>query len=297
MGKKNKLEIEVHDDKALEVVNKVMRMFNEKYPPFDNLVFPDTRIPDNIKPGSRQHALMLFVSTGMDSMSRSDLIYDAIFKIAEKYGALDELFQMKEAGLKSVLQGQLGENIESGINNPVRTLKSNLNILASTYYRDPREIGAETIEETIKRICEFTQFRNEKAALLMKNYVRVGIWDFPETEIPIKIDRHVIRISIGAGVITFPQNPEKIRYDQPVKTLRAVYQKATKDNAISAICFDDAMWGVGSQMCVKKSKSYCDVNCPIKCAVRPWLDKETTWLYLKKETRRNLGESLFNFDF
>lgn len=59
------------------------------------------------------------------------------------------------------------------------------------------------------RTIKFTQYGLGKAALFNKNMVRAGIWDIPESDIPVKIDRHALRMAVGVEVVDPIQCLEK----------------------------------------------------------------------------------------
>lgn len=116
----------------------------------------------------------------------------------------------------------------------------------------------------------------------MKNYVRFGIWDLPEKEIPIKVDRHVIRISIG-NQVTCETEPKRV--DRYIKPLMDVYRNATRDTGISAVALDDAFWYLGARFCYRNDRHLCKTACPLECIIRPYIDRRAWWVYPQKETR------------
>jgi hypothetical protein len=288
-------KIQTHYNRAVEVSRALLGMLEQKVYPFNQRnLFPDKMIPKGIGPGSQEHALMLFFACSLDSMDISERVYR---RTRELVSQLDKanIDEISDTALTEIIRDIFGETMKTAIVDPFRTLAHNFSLLKKEYQGDPRNLKGERVEETIKNISKFYQYREEKSALLIKNYVRFGMWPFSEYEIPIKIDRHCMRISIGTRVIEFPEEIE-IDYKDPIKPLRKLYQQVTQQERISAIKLDDAFWATGSKLCKPNSKSYCKGNCPMGCYIRPWLDKRTTYFHLKREMRRgDDSEALFPF--
>lgn len=288
----NPIQITTNYDRAVETATAAVNMLEENVYPFNiQNLRPDTIVPERVELGSKQHALFLFFACGWDSMEISERVYERVRTLASKID-LTEILTMTKERLTHTLTEAFGTGIETAISSPVETMHSNSKKLLR-YDGDPSKLKADTIEKTIKNIEQFTQYGSEKAALLTKNFVRFGIWDFSEFEIPIKIDRHALKISIGNRAITFPKETETIRYDRFTKTLRRLYNQVTEKKRISAIKLDDAMWGIGSKLCRINKRSYCDTECSMDCGIRPYLDSTTTMLHLKKDTREQT-RSLFS---
>ena len=144
---------------------------------------------------------------------------------------------------------------------------------------------------TVKSLTEFVQYGPGKAALLIKNYVRFGIWDFNPCEIPIKVDRHVMRISIGSGIIETEE--ETLRSERLVSILTSAFQQITSQERISAVDLDDALWSIGSQWCTKNSVYFCEKNCPLNCKVRSQTYKGCSEYCPGEEMRKPKSGELF----
>jgi len=290
---KNNIKIKTYHEKAVEVIQKSIGMLEQKIYPF-NLpdLFPDAKVPNGIKPGSFEHALFLFYAVSWDSLESSNQAYKRARTLASNLD-LSTIPDTDENTLQEKFRELFGKYAEFRINKPVMCISENAKRLAKLG-GDPRELKAETIEETRRNIMKFYQYGRQKAALLIKNYVRFGIWDFSKSEIPIKIDRHTSRISIGTGVISFPKKTKIIRYDLPEKPLEKVYSKVISEEGISAIKADDALWAIGAKLCSINKKAYCAGNCPMACSIRPKLNKTSTEYYLEEDMRKQEGDkSLF----
>jgi len=288
----NPIQITTNYERAVEVAKLVIGMLERKVYPFNIPdLFPDAIVPGGIEAGSEQHRLLLFYACGWDSMDTSERVYQRARTLASKVDLTHLSFMSKEDLTKKLIE-IFGPDMENAIGSPIETLCHNARKLVD-YGRDPKNLKAETLEETIKNIKQFKQYADEKAALLIKNFVRFGVWDFSEFEIPIKIDRHALKIGIGAGIVTFPLETKQVRYDRPIKALRQVYQQVTQQEKISAVKLDDAMWGIGAKLCMVNIKSYCQASCPIGCETRPYLDGSTTIFHIRRDTREQTG-SLFS---
>ena len=178
--------------------------------------------------------------------------------------------------------------------NPSKTIAENSMRLYMDYQNNPLNIKKGGVDETLKELDKFRQVGPGKTALIMKNFVRFGFWDFNVYELPMKIDRHVVRISLGTGVVKTDE--EVIRADKLVYPLMGLYREITREEKISGVDLDDAMWVIGSYICLKNNKSYCDMNCPFGCEKRPPSDNNAVFFQSQIDKRKGKGQgSLFGF--
>ena len=285
--------------------------------PFDNpKLFPDEKVPEGIERGSLDHRVYLFHAISLDAGRQATLVYSAMQYLAEEVD-LKQVHKISKSRLLEFLEPMGGVD---SIDKPASILMHNSRILNEKYGGDPANIRANTIWGTIENIDAFAAYGVPKSALLMKNYVRFGIWDFPITEIPIKIDRHLLRICAGYGVIdiekyalslprkmnksmqatkeqlirkrTFTQedfdsgNIKILRTGKLVVPLTKTFMQVTKDLGISAIELDDAKWGIGSNLCDKNNGYACVNYCGVGCNVRYSSDNNCCWLFLGADKRR-----------
>ena len=323
----------VNYEKAVEVAKAVISAREQRIPPFnrDNL-FPDAIIPEGIEEGSKEHALFLFHSVSIDSMRQAEQVYKAMRKVIGKKGSLRNLADTKKKELEELLSPYFGDIVrdsKKSITDPVRTLMYNAKKLEKECKGNPIMLSQENVRDTLTRIDEFRQYGIPKAALLIKNYVRYGIWPFSPTEIPIKTDRHVTRISLGCGVVNIEECSEPlrnskakafqkaveyqikkryftqddintgkirvIRSDKLISPLTEVYLKVTQKQGISAIDLDDSFWAIGAYSCKKNNATYCKLFCPVPCETRPPSDNSAVWFFIDIDKRKNLNQLHLNF--
>jgi len=286
--------------RADEVAVKFVEMLKRKIFPFDNdQLFPDAILPEGFKIGSREHALFLFYSCSLDSMRKADNVYSAMREIVSAIDIRD-ISKMKRKDIKRLLHvhledqklGDLDQTTlwnepvneeDTSMGKPVQTLFDNSRALCAEYGGDPRNIQTDDVDETIKRISKFRQFRLGKSSLYMKNMVRFGMWDFDACEIPVKIDRHAIRMSLGLEVV-ITSEPE-IKAKVLEKPLSQTYRSSTSRLKISAVDLDDVMWGVGSKLCMANDKKVCKDSCDVYCHIRPGADRTASYFFPNNETR------------
>jgi hypothetical protein len=329
MAKSKKPKFRTSYKKAVGVAQAAVGMVSLRNPPLNKKdLFPDTIPPKGVEVGSREHAQYQFCGCSIDSMRLADQVYKAVRDLAEKVGDLSKIHLAKKSLVTTILESHFGEGIHNAMGKPVETTMGNSQRLADKYGGDPREIWTGKISTTIKALQKFKQFGPGKAALLMKNYVRFGVWDAPEYEIPIKIDRHAMRISLGTGVIT-PTEEIKIRkwngslskalnnakellirqgqfsredFDTGrvaairssglILPLTKLYQRVCKEYKISAIDLDDSMWAIGAHLCKRNDAIYCHTNCQLGCSTRYASDNGAIYFF-EGEKRRN-PTNLFN---
>ncbi len=279
----------INRERAEEVVTTSVSMLHDKVYPFDreNLL-PDAIMPPGIAQGSLEHSLFLFYACSIDSMRLAQEVYRTMREIAGEID-LKKLPELDELAINNLIEKRLGTPGQMG--QLVDTLYENSRTLNEIYDGDPRKIKQSTIEETLSRLQQFRQFGPGKSALLMKNFVRFGFWDLLPHEIPIKVDRHVVRISIGNDVLRFSEGLREIRADKFVKPLMQVYREVTSEQGVSAVELDDALWVLGPYLCRKNAKSFCDSACYLDCKIRPKLTREA--VFLLNEEMRSENSQLF----
>lgn len=301
------MSLEIDEKRAGDLAKKFVGMLEAKVYPFDDKdLFPDAILPEGIKEGSKEHALFLFYSCSVDSMRVAENVYAAMRDMASAVD-IDKIGEISKEDIRRLLhkyledqklpdlaQARLWEEAveirDTGMGKPVRTLYENSRKLASEYGDDPRNIQTGDIDETFGRICSFRQLGIGKAALYMKNMVKFGMWDFDPCEIPIKIDRHAIRISFGTGVLKTEE--DKFRTHDLEEVLSALYRKVTSKLRISAVDLNDAMWAIGSKLCSTNDYRVCQDLCKGDCSIRPWSDRNARWIYPKQESRESSSEFL-----
>jgi len=297
--------IKVNYQKAVKIAKAAIGMFERREYPFNQTnLFPDAIVPQGITQGSLEHSLFLFYACNFDSSQRATIVYESLRNVAENldFSLLPLMSAETVASALAPYMKKIGDP-EKTLLKPGEIIAHNSRKLAEEYGGDPRNLAARTIEQTLYNIqhgrtrhrkpgLKFRQYGPGKAALLMKNFVRFGIWDFPETDIPIKIDRHLIRISVGAGVLELPTSFSRGRIDRAVELLTQVYLKVTRREGISAVALNDAFWAIGSNSCVRNDDIFCHTHCRLGCTNRPKIDEKLTWYYPQTEHRTDV-DNLF----
>jgi len=296
----NEERFRLNYEKAIEVSRKAVAMLERKIPPFNQPnIFPDVVLPSGMEVGSLEHALFLFYACSLDSMRQAKSVYEAMRGIASETD-LKELCRLGRKDLTRLVKKHLEE--PGSVGEPIETLYWNARKLEEEYKGDPRNIAEKSVEETIKRVQKgrprsegkFRQFGPGKAALLMKNFVRFGIWHYDPCQIPIKIDRHVVRISIGTSVVE--TEGQELKAQHLVKPLSGLYRKVTSQERISAVDLDDALWGIGSQLCIRNQEYVCRMGCDLGCVIRPWADRHA-YLVKPRQESRKAERNLLLFEF
>ncbi|MAH03793.1 hypothetical protein CMI39_03340 [Candidatus Pacearchaeota archaeon] len=325
----------INYSKAVNLAKSIIAVKTKKNFPFNKPnIFPDAILPDGIKEGSKEHELFLFHSISIDSMRQAEEVYKAMREVTNKIGNLNKLANIKKGHLENLLIPHFGNGIKnpkSSMTDPIGTLLFNAKKLEEKCGGDPTLLKTNNVKDTLKEIAKFRQYGIPKAALLMKNYVKSNIWDFSPYEIPIKVDRHVMRISLGCGVINTKDyveilngkrklsialrnvkdqlirmkhyNEEDfnkgkvriIRSDRFIIPLTEAYLQVTKEKKISAIDLDDAFWAIGAKSCKKNDATYCGTFCEVPCDMRYPSDNNAIYFFLDIDKRRNINQSHFDF--
>jgi hypothetical protein len=156
------------------------------------------------------------------------------------------------------------------------------------------------------------------------------MWTLSPFEIPIKVDRHVMRISLSRGVISAQYYAEDIDWNKKVpnalkyareqlirighytsedfekgevKLVRAdkfilpltrTYLKVTQREKISAIDLDDATWAIGAYLCKMNDGVMCATSCKMGCETRYPSDNNAVWFFLDVDKRKD-ANNLFSY--
>lgn len=326
-------KIETNYRAAKKVAAALLEMKWKGWSPFDRPdeeLFPDSKVPQGMTAGTKEHALYLLHSVSIDSMRQADEVYRAMQALTENF-ELADLHKTPRNDLIEVLGGFLGHRAlmegKASMTDPIRTLTHNSRWIKDHYQGDPRNLLAEggddrrRIKKTIENIDALLQYGPPKAALLMKNMVRFGVWDLPRDRIPIKIDRHLLRISVGAGVVDAERYARVYDWSNPSKSLRNVgaqlvregyftqeglektkifrggpkiiraltdvYQKVCVRERWDAVELDDAKWAVGAYNCKRNDSRYCLGNCLIGCGSRVPSDNNACYFFIETDKRNN----------
>lgn len=224
-------------------------------------------------------------------MRPADQVYEFMRDLVRRVD-LEEIPLMHRHRLSQLLAPFIAKT--GSVGNPIEILYQNSGILYHQYGNDPRNLLRGTIDATLDEMTQrvrgrrmFKEVGIGKASLLMKNYVRFGIWDLDRYEIPIKIDRHVLRISIANGVL---EVHGRLRTDKAIRPLQELYRQVTRTERISAIDLDDATWAIGSRLCLHNDYTYCRQKCDLNCQTRPRARKKTAYIFPNEEMRTNMGQ-------
>jgi len=294
---KGKFDMHLDMNKAVEVSYVAVSLLQKNQYPFNKPgVIPDAILPKGIKEGSLEHALFLFYAVGFDAMRKASDVYASARKMVEDYG-VHEILHMDEKTSDQLVREYIEDKPASGnsYDDPGKNFYAKNQLLLKEFEGNPLNIAKDTgdVKKIIKNIRKFPTFAEGKSALLLKNYVRFGMIKLDNLyELPIKVDRHVVRISVNQKVLAV--EPEgRCRSNTMVPRLKKLYLQVTMEEKISPVELDDALWVIGSQMCVKKQISYCKANCPMDCSKMIWMCRRGYYLDTLVDVR-NQQQSIFD---
>jgi hypothetical protein len=280
---KNLVPITVDKVKCLEVASKLVNEFSQHH--FSRLV-PELKYSKGIT-DPLEHRLFLFFTIAQDSMKPSNEVYRFGNSIAVTHG-FSSLKRMTQAELKRIGVIFYG----TGIKDPEKIMVEALKILKTKYDSDPKNIfsGIKDYESARKRLLEFHGVGPGIANLIIKNYVRFGYFQLDDPyDLPIKIDRHALRISIGNGVLQIPEGNHVLHRGRLERMLEGSYRAVCRENKIDPIALDDMKWIVGAYYCRDKNTQTCEGKCPLSCGQLVEIEKDT-YIHYPSE-RRSIGKS------
>ncbi|MDD5192969.1 MAG: hypothetical protein PHF67_00105 [Candidatus Nanoarchaeia archaeon] len=307
---RKKFQVLINEKKAIELSQRLFQMMDERVPPYDREgVFPDAIVPEGMEIGGLEHRLFLFYSGSIDGRTSSPQVYQELrdlsanavngiqllLKIVDPETIKLKLYGPLESYLLQYLPKTLGASEESErIAEVADNIKFNSRLLLERYSGDPKNILVpDSVEETHLRLCRFKGIGRHKGALIMKNYVKFGVWPFNEYEIPMKVDRHTFRILYGTGVMEITRDGEPLEDGEQISTkfsfgpVQDQLRGITSRNRISAIKFNDGLWSLGSRSCRRNDYVFCQVNCYVGCYSRPNTPESVSYLIVGSDTRKN----------
>jgi hypothetical protein len=212
-------------------------------------------------PSKDGHLLFLILSSAQDASKQSNVVYKGGMRLLQDYSYQDLVDKLKEDRLegKTFPYNNMHKIAikyfgASKYGNPGLILESCLDVLES-FGGNPWNLIAEakTPEDFRKTVRKIHGIGRNISSILLKNCVRFE-YHIPEDlcNIPIKIDRHALRISFANGVVTFLKDTtdlEKGIYRAPVeRALERAYMEVCKRDRLNPIALDDAKWRLGFEM-------------------------------------------------
>jgi len=310
MASEGRYTITTNYDGAGNIAQRAVDMLRRRIHPFDSpCPFPDAIVPEEFSPGSLEHARFLFYACNFDSGIKAEAAYAAARQMVKTTDLADLHRLSKPDLIKLLLPSLKGISRDPGAARVDLTevIYTNSRKLYAEFGNDPRGIyvpGENHVWDTLKGIMngkkgtaeKFSQYGHGKAALLLKNFTRFGIWPFEHHEIPIKVDRHLLRISVGSNVIQVidsrPPADGRIRIDVAERPLMRLYHRITSQEGISAVDLNDAFWLIGSRVCTENDYVTCCTSCRIHCETRPKFNERLTWYYPNTDMRKNRNHQI-----
>lgn len=295
------VEVSVDKQKGFEVFEKLITSHYDRLGIFCfNHIVPEIKYSNGFDVGSKEHSLFLFYSVALDALRESNSVYAAGRYIAMNYDN-SGVINLGIGGIEAVMKRVL----DNGIGNPANILLETALNLSETCKGDPRVFfkDLKSYDEAKSALLKFHGIGNGKANLMIKNFVRFGYFK-PRNifDVPIKVDRHAIRISIGNGVVGFDEGGN-IHVSNVVLKLDDLYREILNEGHFDPILVDDLKWIVGSQLCTKKSFRICKEYCPLNCSMMVRTNKSNSYVVIPSDVRLGNGNvnskqlSLFGGDF
>ncbi len=258
---------------------------------------PEIRYSEGFEIGTQQHAIFLFYSIALDALRDSNKVYKAGRNLALRFTPRDIIKLAKSKETNSItthkrpqLEAVMERFLDNGIGNPANILLQAALRLEETCKGDPRQLfnGAKVYEEAFKIISGYYGIGDGKASLMVKNFIRFGYLELEDNfDMPIKIDRHGIKMSIGNDVVSFSdyEEGEKIHIGNVTKRLERLFREITREEKISPVLLDDIKWANGNRLCTKKDFNVCQNLCSLNCSMLVKGNKSGTYVVMPSDTR------------
>jgi hypothetical protein len=277
------VKVIVDEQKGFDMFEKLNSAYYNREGIFQfSHIVPEMKVVNSFEIGSHSHCSALFIGTLLDSLRSSERVYRAARTIVMNYNNND-LIDLGVRGIEKIMD-RVHDN---GIGKPADILHRASIKLDEICGGDPRIFfdGINNYDEAKSKLLMFYGIGHGKANLMIKNFVRFdyfvpeNIWD-----VPIKIDRHAMRISIGNGVVAFDEEGD-IHVSNFVPVLDKLYRKILQEGHFDPVLIDDLKYIVGSQLCVKKDINMCKKYCPLNCEQMVDTDKSNSYVVIPSDVR------------
>jgi len=222
----------------------------------------------------KKTALFLFTRASIDRMSVSKSLQKRVletWKNPEKRW----IFYPKQVARKSIksIEDALKQDFKYALPiNPSLSAgqgyKKNAITLIEFYNADPRNIiKGKTIKEAATDLQEFEGIK-EIAYMIIKEYhSRDLISPIDPENLMFKIDIHKSRLPLQCGSINLKNGQRRVHHTALINPFKQTYLQFCQERNLSseeAMELDNALWVIGSEICVKKSYAHCDAFCPLQ---------------------------------
>ena len=294
------VKVIVDEQKGIEVIHTMIESAHNhlKYA----IPVPEIRWGGEFEEHSLKHSCFMFYSVALDALRNSDKVYFAGRNLALRYTPKDIIKLANSRGKLNCLTGVRRSQLEdvmdrfhdNGIGDPADILYKASLMLESEYKGDPRLIfkDMKDYDEIKDRLLKFYGIGHGKACLMVKNFARFGYLDLDNPfDMPIKIDRHAIKISVGNGVVNFKdcEPKEKVHINLFVNSLFDLIREINRDERVSPVLLDDVKWAIGNRLCIKKNFKVCDKHCSLNCNMLVKSNRSGTYLTIPSDVR--LGDN------
>ncbi len=232
----------------------------------DDLV--ENQIPRGAAAGSREHAAFLFFVVCHDHGVRSRDLY---CRAKDMYGETPWLFSARSVVSRFAgpddpsLIHATGERL--GARYPreaARCWYLNAQSLLTDYHAEPECVfrSSSTASQLLTRICAFRGYGPKTGGMLLRAAIGLGLADVRgEAEVLVPVDVHDARIAFYTGVLDRVDAPLDERlFRACVPQVQRVLRDACREERVSWLDVDRALWLIGSRGCVYRRCSECPLR-------------------------------------
>lgn len=256
------VKFEVDEDKAVRIARVLSDLYRRKH----SLVsMPEYRLPKNLVPGSKEHALYLTYIISIDYMTDAEKLWRNAREAYELYPenfTPEKILAFSDRTLTVFLR-ELGARFSPYA---AKTWKKISKILKHKYNDDPRNITATplTVEEIKQKLKDFPYLRGPKLAnFYIRAMGETGLFKVRNlNELDIPVDKQVTRFTIYTGVLKLQGGKfQGCANDDPLRSIiQEAWRKAAKALGIAPWKLDEPIWNIGSKLCTKRKCNQCPVQ-------------------------------------
>lgn len=264
------MKVRINWNRAHEVFSRLLNSYHQLEPPYAHGVttLPQKQLPKNLQPGTREHALFLWVVTlYMRGGLNSNRVYEALLGIHENH---EELFAstLVGNGNQTIAAARIRELLhEEGLKQKADEISqfwaAGLHKLALHWNGDPRELFADSAsyEKVCGRIiCDnakykhedphgFPGFREKLVSMLAYYLMEAGL--ISPLVFPVPTDFHVMRVLTSHRILYVPkaQYGDDLMRGQLQKAGRRLTAGYCRKYGVSPVELSNVLWLLSRTFC------------------------------------------------
>jgi hypothetical protein len=293
-------EVSFDAEQAYRVARRLLDTYDTLFK--DGILIPEHKAVQGLEPVWQARLLLLAV--GSDRRSTSERHYP---KFREAYNQHPSFVDPAHIGRmnQSAARAHMNHYFSIGMTSVADGLWKMSSTIANEYGNDPRNLFEKdmSVHDAIARVSrgphKLPGIGEQMAKLLIKNYTELDLVTLRDAhELPPKVDVHNLLLTIGTGILKFPDfgsaTCAHYRRDQLVQIVsRGWKQVCAEHEDVQGSALNNIIWNLGSRRCAQHTHYACN-GCSLYnankaesiCQRRPQPANADGWIDVRSDARR-----------